>query len=187
MVFFQRSHPFLNRNKLNWGFQCKGNRRIKIEGRWTTLDAFYPSYLDSETIRISGNVYTVWEINGKMKDIGTVKVIISEGIGGRRSYVTNRIDRGIRKILETYLYRWDIEVMHRDLRQDGMGHIFLRKLGKMELCLSLIVTGRVILEISSIKYLERSPDVHEKTDKKKRWFAFELLESIYSRNMEKTL
>jgi len=60
----------------------------------------------------------------------------------------------------------------------GMGHIFLRKLGKMELYLRLIVTGRVILEISSIKSLERYLDVPEKTEKRKRWFAFELLESI---------
>ncbi len=72
---------FLNRNKLNWVFQSKGSRRIKIEGRWITLDSLSLSYLDSETIRISGNVYTVWEVNGKMKEIGTVKVIISEGIG----------------------------------------------------------------------------------------------------------
>ncbi len=113
-------------------------------------------------------MYTVWEVNGKIKDIGTLKVIVSERIGGRRYYVTNRTDWSIRKILETHLHRWDIEVMHRDLKQDGMGHIFLRKLGKMELYLRLIVTGRVILEISSIKSLERYPDVPEKTEKRKR-------------------
>ncbi len=71
--------------------------------------------------------------------------------------------------------------MHRDLKQDWKGHIFLRKLGKMELYLCLIVTGRVILEISSIKSLERYPDVPEKTEKRKRWVAFELVESIINK------
>jgi len=58
--------------------------------------------------------------------------------------------------------------MHRDLKQDGIGHILFRKLGKMELYLRLLVTERVILEISSIKSLERYPDVPEKTEKKKK-------------------
>ncbi len=36
----------------------------------------------------------------------------------------------------------------------------------------------MILEISSIKSLERYLDVPEKTENRKRWVAFELLESI---------
>ncbi len=45
---------FLNGNKMNWVFQSKGNRRIKIEGRWTTLDSFSLNYLDSETSEYKG-------------------------------------------------------------------------------------------------------------------------------------
>ncbi len=41
----------------------------------------------------------------------------------------------------------------------------------------LIVTRRVFLKISSIKSLEKYQDVPEKTEKRKRWVAFELLES----------
>ncbi len=36
----------------------------------------------------------------------------------------------------------------------------------------------MILEISSIKSLEKYPDIPEKTEKRKRWVAFELLKSI---------
>ncbi len=140
---------FLNNNRKDWVFQCKGNRRIKIRGRWTTLDSISLGYEDAETLTISGNVYTAWSIEGRIRGIGSVKIVISEGINGRRYYATNRREWSIKKILKTYLHRWDIEVIHRDLKQDGIGHIFLRKLGKIELYLRLIATGRVILEIST--------------------------------------
>ncbi len=41
-----------------------------------------------------------------------------------------------------------------------------------------IITGRVILEISGIRSLNRYPGIPEHTEKRKRWIAFELLESI---------
>ncbi len=114
---------FLNSNNLNWVFQSKGNRKIEVRGRWTTIDALSPGYQDSETITVSENLYTVWEIEVRMKGMGPVKVIISEV--GRRYYVINRTDWKMKKVMETYMHGWDIEVMHRDLKQDGLGHIFL--------------------------------------------------------------
>ena len=107
---------FLSSNNLNWVFQSKGNRKIKVKGRWTTLNHVPLSYPDSVTMKISGNIYSTWEIYGKMPGIGSVKAIISEGINGKRYYVTNCIKWGTRRILETYLQRWDIEVMHRDFK-----------------------------------------------------------------------
>ncbi len=44
--------------------------------------------------------------------------------------------------------------------------------------LRLIVTGRVILEISGIRSLKRYPGIPGRMEKRKRWIAFELLESI---------
>ena len=81
---------YLDEKKLDWVFQSKGNRKIKIRGRWTTLEEIDLSYTDSRTFTISGNTYSVWEIEGRVKGIGSVKAIISEGISGRRYYVTNR-------------------------------------------------------------------------------------------------
>ena len=169
---------FLSSNNLNWVFQSKGNRKIKVKGRWTTLNHVPLSYPDSVTMKISGNIYSTWEIYGKMPGIGSVKAIISEGINGKRYYVTNCIKWGTRRILETYLQRWDIEVMHRDFKQDGLGHIFLRKLCKTDLYLRLIVTGRVLLEIASIRSLCKYPGLNNSVEKRNRWVSFELLKSM---------
>jgi len=170
---------FLDEKKLYWVFQSKGNRKIKIKGRWNTLEQIDLAYSDSMTFTISGNTYSVWETEGRMKGIGSVKAVISEGTNGRRYYITNRKEWTARKILETYLERWEIEVMHRDLKQDGLGDIFLRKLCKTELYLRLIVSGRTLLEISGIRSLNRYPSIHDKVGKRKRWISFEILESLF--------
>ena len=57
---------YLDSEKLDWVFQSKGNRKIKIGRRWNTLDLVELSYPDAETVSISGNVYSVWEMEGKM-------------------------------------------------------------------------------------------------------------------------
>ncbi len=75
---------FLNEKKKDWVFQGKGNQKIKIKGRWTTLDSISLSYENAETLSISGNLYNVWNIEGRIRGIGTVKIVISEGINGRR-------------------------------------------------------------------------------------------------------
>jgi hypothetical protein len=169
---------FLGENRKDWVFQSKGNRNIRIGRRWTTLDSLDLGYHESTMLTISGNNYSVWERVGKMKGIGQVKVIVSEGINGRRYYVTNRKDWKAKGILETYLRRWDIEVMHRDLKQDGLGYIFLRKLCKTELYLCLMVSGRVLLEITSIRSLNDYPGLQDSVGKRKRWISFEFLKSL---------
>ncbi|MHB1469997.1 MAG: transposase [Thermoplasmataceae archaeon] len=170
---------YLDEKKLDWVFQSKGNRKIKIRGRWTTLEEIDLSYTDSRTFTISGNTYSVWEIEGRVKGIGSVKAIISEGISGRRYYVTNHRKWKAKRILETYLERWVIEVLHRDYKQDGLGGISLRKLCKTELYLRLIVSGRTLLEIASIRSLNRYPGIPDRVGKRKRWIAFEMLENLF--------
>ena len=152
---------FLNKRNLDWVFQSKG--------RWTTLDLVPLSYPDSVTMKISGNTYSTWEVYGKMPGIGSVKVTISEGINGKRYYVTNCTKWKAKRILNTYLERWGIETIHRDLKQDGLGSIFLRKLCKTELYLRLIVSGRTLLEIASIRSLDRYPGIPDRVGKRKRW------------------
>jgi Archaeal putative transposase ISC1217. len=114
-----------------------------------------------------------------IKGMGKVKVIISEGINGRRYYATNRTEWPMKNIMETYLRRWDIEVIHRDIKRDGLSHIFLRKLCKTELYLHLMVTGRVILEIASIMSLKKYHDIPDRIEKRKRWINIEFLESLF--------
>ena len=169
---------YLESKKLDWIFQSKSNRKIKIRGRWTTLNLISLSYAHARTMQISGNTYSVWEVEGRVKGIGPVKVIVSEGMNGKRYYVTNRKDWNAKRILESYLRRWDVEVIHRELKQEGLGHIFLRKLCKTELYLRLIVTGRVLLEISSIRSLSAYPSLDDSVEKKERWISVELLRSL---------
>ena len=107
-----------------------------------------------------------------------VRIVVSRGIDSEKFFVTNRIDMKPKRIMEMYLRRWDIEVMHRELKQDGLGHIFLRKLCKTELYLRLIVTGKVLLEISSIRSLSAYPSLDDSVEKRERWISVELLRSL---------
>ena len=104
--------------KLDWVFHSKGNRRTKIRVRWTTHEEIDLSYTDSRIFTISGNTYSVWEIDGRVKDIGSVKAIISVGISGRRYYVTNHRNWKAKRILEIYMEHLGIEVIHRDFKQE---------------------------------------------------------------------
>jgi len=169
---------FLNENNLDWISGCKGNRNIKFRGRWTTPDKINLPYRDSISIRVSGDNYSVWEIEARIRGIGNVKLIISEGIHGRRYYATNLIELKAKALLELYLKRWDIEVIHKGLKQGGLGHIFLRKLCSTGRYLCLIVTGRVLLEISGIRSLNKYPD--SPIEKRKKWISFEFLESLFN-------
>ena len=110
---------FLNEKRLNWVFQSKGNRNIRIRGGWTTLDSLSLPYRESQTIRLSGNTYSVWEVQGKLKGMGEVKVVISEGVNGKRYYATNRSEWNMKRIMETYLRRRDISAGTLCLRFRG--------------------------------------------------------------------
>ena len=147
--------------------------------RWTTHEEIDLSYTDSRIFTISGNIYSVWEIDGRMKGIGSVKAIIYEAINGRIYYATNHRNWKGKRILEIYMEHLGIEIIHRDYKQDGLGGISLRKLCKTELYLRLIVSGRTLLEIASIRSLDRYPGIPDRVGKRKRWIAFEMLESLF--------
>ncbi|WP_048054034.1 hypothetical protein [Thermoplasma volcanium] len=82
-------------------------------------------YSKSQTIKLSGNTYSVWEVKGKIIGMGQVKVIISEGINFKRYYATNRSEWNMKRIIETYLRRSYIEIIHRDIKQGGFrSHLY---------------------------------------------------------------
>lgn len=85
-----------------------------------------------------------------MKGIESVNAIIPEGINDMRYYVTNRKNWKAKRMLETYIERWSIEVMHNDFKQDGLGGIPLGKLFRTELYIHPIISGGILLEIASI-------------------------------------
>ena len=143
--------------------------------RWTTHEEIDLSYTDSRIFTISGNIYSVWEIDGRMKGIGSVKAIIYEAINGRIYYATNHRNWKGKRILEIYMEHLGIEIIHRDYKQDGLGGISLRKLCKTELYLLLKVSERAFLEIASIRSLNRYPGIPDRVGKRKRWIPLRCL------------
>ena len=159
----------------------KSNRNIKLWGRWTTPDDIPLNYSKSEILRISGDDYIAEKFNVYIKSIGNVSIVLSYDIdkGNRNYYVTNRIDWNLKKILETYLHRWDIEVIHKDLKRNGLDHIFIRKIKQTELYLRLIITGRIISEISSARSLNNYKYIPI-IEKRKRWiYVTKVLRYLY--------
>ena len=61
-----------------------------------------------------------------MNNFGRVQVIVSRGINSEKFIVTNRNNWKPKKVIDMYLRRWDIEVFHRELKQDGLEHLYQR-------------------------------------------------------------
>jgi len=66
-------------------------------------------------------------IKTKMKNAGIVKVIGAKGINSSKFLVANRTDWKLKTIIGKYLGRWDIEVFHEELKQDGLRYLYQRK------------------------------------------------------------
>ncbi|WP_428103215.1 transposase [Caldisphaera sp.] len=52
---------FLNAKGKSWIFTSKGNRGVKIQGRWTFLDELILPYAESQLLTIDGEIYSAWE------------------------------------------------------------------------------------------------------------------------------
>jgi IS4 transposase len=46
------------------------------------------------------------------------------GKNSQKFFVTNRSDWKPGKVIELYIRRWDIERFHRELKQDGLKHLY---------------------------------------------------------------
>ena len=79
---------------------------------------------------------------------------MSRGIDSEKFFVTKRIDMKPERIMEMYLRRWDIEVMHRELKQDGLGRIFQRVFAGLVGSAKLSLLGELLLEISALRSRE---------------------------------
>ena len=97
---------FLDENNIDWVFWCNWNRNIKFRGKCITPDVLNLPYIDPTCITVSGENYSAFEIEGNLKGIGNVTLIISDGIHERRYYVTNCLKLIAIGILELYMKRW---------------------------------------------------------------------------------
>jgi hypothetical protein len=175
---------FLNAKGKSWIFTSKGNRRVKIQGRWTSLDDLILPYAESQLLTIDGEVYSAWEKEVYIRGIGKLSVVVTEGINGKKYFMTNRLDWDSKKIIGTFLNRWDIEVMHREMKGNGLKRLFLRNGKKVEMDLCLYAIGRTLLEISTIITIEDHKELEEGIEIHKRLTGIEFIENASQKIME---
>ncbi|MGC8693995.1 MAG: transposase, partial [Thermoplasmata archaeon] len=75
---------------------------------------------EMDSYKIDGKIYFVKRYNLEMKGIGKVNVVISLGINCTKILVTNNQSLLPKRVIETYLRRWDIEVNHREMKGNGL-------------------------------------------------------------------
>ena len=154
--FSSRLVRFLEREKKDWITEAKSNRTILVNGSWMRLKDYAASLnlRNMTAYSIDSSTYFMKAITTRMKNVGKVQVIISIGKNAEKFFVTNRIDWKPRKVIDQYLRRWDIEVFHRELKQDGLRHLYQRTHESLLGTAKLSPLGELLLEISAIRSLE---------------------------------
>ena len=172
---------FLEREERDWITEAKGNRLILVDGEWIRISDYARS-LDPgrmKCITIGGKQYFTRSIITRMKKIGEVRIVVSRGIDSEK-FVTNRIDWKPKEIVEMYLRRWDIETMHRELKQDGLGSIYQRMFAGLLGTAKLSLLGDLLLEISAMRTLESQLKIGERTpDLRFRSMALRLIADLF--------
>ena len=154
--FSSRLIRFLEREKKDWVTEAKSNRTIMVSGSWMKLRDYAASLKlrNMTAYRIDDSTYLMKDINTGMKNAGKVQVIVSIGKNSEKSFVTNRIEWKPKKMIDLYLRRWDIEVFHKELKQNGLRHLYQRTHESLPGTAKLSPLGELLLEISAIRSLE---------------------------------
>ena len=122
--FSSRLVRFLERERKDWITEAKSNRKILVDGKMDQ-DQGIRDYAASLSLRnmtaysIDDSTYFMTSITAEMKNVGKVQVIISIGRNSEKFFVTISVERKPKKVIELYLRRWDIEVFHREVKQDS--------------------------------------------------------------------
>ena len=154
--FSSRLIRFLEREKKDWVTEAKSNRTIMVSGSWMKLRDYAASLKlrDMTAYSIDDSTYFMKSIITRMKNAGKVQVIVSIGKNSEKFFVTNRIDWKPKKVIDLYLRRWDIETFHREMKQDGLRHLYQRTHESLLGTAKLSPLGELLLEISAIRSLE---------------------------------
>ena len=143
---------FLQSLGKDWISEAKSDRNILVNGKWISMGEYERS-LDSRDMAcftIGEKQYFTKSITTAMKKIGEVRIVVSRGTEGKKFFVTNMIGWKPKRIMEMYLRRWDIETMHREIKQDGIGRIFQRVFAGIVSTTKLSLLGELLLEISAM-------------------------------------
>ena len=156
LYFASRLVGFLERENKSWITEARSNRKIFLGGKSMNLRDYADSLKlrDMTAYSIGNNAYFMKSITTRMKNVGKVQVVISRGMSSEKFFVTNRIDWKPKKVIDLYLRRWDIEVFHRELKQDWLRHLYQRTHEILLGTAKLGPLGELLLEISAIHSLE---------------------------------
>ena len=164
---------FLEREGKDWVTEAKSNRTILVNGSWMRLKDYAASLnlRDMTAYSIDDSTYLMKSVTTRMKNVGRVQVVVSRGQNAEKFFVTNRIDWKPKRVIDQYLRRWDIETFHRELKQDGLRHLYQRTHESLLGAAKLSPLGDRLPEIFAI----RSTDAHLKIGKGTPGMRFRLM------------
>jgi len=146
---------FVSSRGLLWVSSAKGNRLIRVDDTWISVNAFAERLSKRAFTRINTMVDEqrfkwIYESTVVMKNIGLVKLVILRVRRNSKTYtflVSNGGDVEGLQVLEYYKKRWSIEVFYRDCKQHlGMGEYQVRRLDAVVIHLHLVVLAYTLLK-----------------------------------------
>ena len=146
---------FVSSRGLLWVSSAKGNRLIRVDDTWISVNAFAERLSKRAFKRINTMVDEqrfkwIYEGTVVMKNIGLVKLVILRVRRNSKTYtflVSNGGDVEGLQVLEYYKKRWSIEVFYRDCKQHlGMGEYQVRRLDAVVIHLHLVVLAYTLLK-----------------------------------------
>ena len=143
---------FLESLGKHWISEAKSDRKILVNGKWISIGKYEESLdlRDMKCYAIGGKRYFTKSIVTRIRKVGDVRIVVSRGVEEKKFFVTNMITWKPKRIMEMYLRRWDIETMHREIKQDGLRRIFQRVLAGIVSTTKLSLLGNLLLEISAM-------------------------------------
>lgn len=109
---------------------AKANRTLRVGRQLRRIGRYGPNVLRRSgkrmqiASRANRQIYTVAERTGSLKRVGDVKVVFSRRRGESKTValVTNDLTRSARTVIAQYAYRWSIELLIKDEKQQlGLG------------------------------------------------------------------
>ena len=112
---------FLESLGKSWILEAKSYRRILVIGKWLGIVEYKRSLSPGNMVCFTtgGKHYFTEIIVTTIKKIGGVRIVVSMGMEGKKFFVINLIRWKPKKIMETYLRRWDRD--HAQGDQSGLG------------------------------------------------------------------
>jgi len=139
----------------DWIVQSKSNRQVKSKGRWISLKKFGWKKMQRggfKVVSLGDQKFLMKVFTVTMKKMGRVRLLVSLNRHGNINfYVSNNLTWDELAIATRYSRRWDIEVWHREGKNDfGLKDCRLRYDEGVSRYLTLSTLADTLLEIVSL-------------------------------------